>query len=656
MLKILKNNKYRKIIIIILALIVSISFSLKLDIVNNNDIKEIKDNTNYFVKILLKFNYSLDKDIFKSLLLFFLTAMLLNKTILVENSKQGKKIWKVLLSLIFSFFMVFGYSYYKINSWDMIFKNTFQLFKATIVFIGYYILFRAIINYIFDILIPKIQKTEVKESTNKVYNFIFVKHSFIMPLIIILICWLPYIIIYYPGNLWQDPTNQLRQFFGVDLPESAAANSTNLIDENMKITNHHPVLHTVILGMCAKIGIVLGNANIGIFIYTLLQFSLTAFTFSYSINYMKKLNIPKWFRIVFLSIFALVPIIPMLAIRIAKDQVFLCLIILYTIKIYDLIRNSNKQRLKVSNCIGIVILSLLICLFRNNGIYTIILSLPFIAVIDKMNRKKIILSVVIIIVIYESIMSILLPILKIPQTGIRESLSVPFQQTARYVKEHGNEVTENEKQVIDNILNYDTLAERYDPLLSDPVKGEFNKDATTQDLIEYFKVWFAQFLKHPTTYIQATMNNVYGYFYPETNIRHYFTYATNNYEGINQIEGFNYKYIEIFKGERSVIDLISKTIQKLPGVSWIINIALNTWLIIILFIYLIYSKNSKYIIYLMPFISIILMCILSPVNAAFRYASAYIFGMPLTIAIFVDIIKNEKNKILLEKGKNSNEI
>lgn len=58
----------------------------------------------------------------------------------------------------------------------------------------------------------------------------------------------------------------------------------------------------------------------------------------------------------------------------------------------------------------------------------------------------------------------------------------------------------------------------------------------------------------------------------------------------------------------------------------------------------------------MPFISIILMCMLSPVNAAFRYASAYVFGMPLTIAISVDIIKNEKNKILLEKGKNSNEI
>lgn len=656
MLKILKNNKYRKIIIIILALIVSISFSLKLDIVNNSDIKEIKDNTNYFVKILLKFNYSLDKDIFKSLLLFFLTAMLLNKTILVENSKQGKKIWKVLLSLIFSFFMVFGYSYYKINSWDMIFKNTFQLFKATIVFIGYYILFRAIINYIFDILIAKIQKTEVKESTNKVYNFIFVKHSFIMPLIIILICWLPYIIIYYPGNLFEDPGNQLRQFFGVDLPEWSAANSTNLIDENVKITNHHPVLHTVILGMCAKLGMMIGNVNLGIFLYTLIQIALMSCTFSYVISYMKKLNIPNWIKTVSLLIFAVLPIVPIMAIRISKDEMFLCFVILYVIKIYDLIKNSNDRKLKVRNCTYIIILSLLICLFRNNGIYTILLSLPLVAIIDKLNRKSILISTIILIVIYESIMSILLPILKIPQTGIRESLSVPFQQTARYVKEHGNEVTENEKQVIDNILSYDTLAERYDPLLSDPVKREFNKDATTQDLIEYFKVWFAQFLKHPTTYIQATMNNVYGYFYPQSNVKHYFSYAVDNYEGINEIEDFNYSYLNTFRGERHSCQVISKIIQKVPGVSWIMNIAINVWCIIIIFVYLFYSKKYRYNIYLMPFISIILMCILSPVNAAYRYAITYIFGMPLTIAIFVDIIKNEKNKILLEKGKNSNEI
>ena len=245
MLEKLKTENSRKIIIVLLALFVTISFGLSLDIVNNSDISEITSNTNYFVKILLKFNYSIEKDIFKSFLLFALLIMFFKKAFFRDNiEKQGKKVFKVILALLFSFFMVFGYSYYKINSWDMIFENTFQLFKATIVFIGYYILFRAIINYLFDILFPKISTSKLKETTNKVYNFIFIKHSFIMPLVIILICWLPYLIAYYPVILGADQSNQVKQFLGYDIPEWSASNSTKLIDENVKITNHHPVLHT----------------------------------------------------------------------------------------------------------------------------------------------------------------------------------------------------------------------------------------------------------------------------------------------------------------------------------------------------------------------------------------------------------------------------
>lgn len=650
MLEKLKTENMRKIIIILLALFATITFSLKLDIVNNSDISEITNSTNYFVKILLKFNYSIEKDIFKSLLLFGLLIMFFKKAFFRKDiEKQGKSVFKIILSLLFAFFMVFGYSYYKINSWDMIFANTFQLFKSIIIFIGYYIVFRAIINYLFDIVFLQISMQEVKERANKVYNFIFVKHSFIIPLVIILICWLPYIIIYYPGNLFEDPGNQLRQFFGVDLPDWSAANSVNLIDENVKITNHHPVLHTVILGLCAKLGMIIGNTNLGIFLYTLIQITLMSCTFSYVISYLRKLNIPNWIRTMSLIIFALLPIVPIMAIRISKDEMFLCFVILYVIKIYDLIKNSNNQKVKIKNWICIIILSLLICLFRNNGIYTVVLSLPLVAIVDKLNRKSILISTIIVIIIYECIMSILLPILKIPQAGIRETLSVPFQQTARYVVEHGDEVTDEERKVIDNILVYDTLADRYDPLLSDPVKRDYNKDATTEELIEYFKVWFGQFLKHPTTYIQATMNNVYGYFYPQSNLKHYFSYAVDNYEGVNQIEGFNYSYLNIFRGERYGCQVISKIIQKLPGVSWIMNIAINVWIIMIIFVYLLYSKKYRYIIYLMPFISIILMCILSPVNAAYRYAITFIFGMPLTVAIFIDILKQKKNNEKMNK-------
>ena len=643
MLEKLKTENSRKIIIVLLALFVTIAFSLKLDIVNNSDISEITSKTNYFVKLLFKFDYSIDKDIFKSFLLFALLIMFFKKAFFRDDiEKQGKKVFKVILALLFSFFMVFGYSYYKINSWDMIFENTFQLFKATIVFIGYYILFRAIINYLFDILFPKISTSKLKETTNKVYNFIFIKHSFIMPLVIILICWLPYLIAYYPGILGADQSNQVKQFLGYDIPEWSASNSTKLIDENVKITNHHPVLHTIGIGLCAKLGLAIGNVNFGIFIFTLMQYILLGIALANIINFMKKLKVPYWIKVLSLLLFALSPTIAVCSVQVNKDVIFASLIILYVIRLYELIKSSNNKKLTIKSCIGIIILSLLVCLFRNNGIYAIVLSLPFVAIIDKLNRKQILISSITVLIIYQLIISVILPLFKIPNSGVREMLSVPFQQTARYVKEHGDEVTEAEKQIIDKILDYDTLAERYDPLLSDPVKRDYNKNATTEDLINYFKVWFAQFLKHPTTYMQATMNNVYGYFYPETNLRQYNYYMVNSIEDINEIENFDYGYIDELQGERHFIKGIASIITKFPGISWTMNIAFNVWLIMIIFVYLIYSKKNRYIIYLLPFISIILVCILSPVNAAYRYSISFIFGMPLTVAIFIDILKQKQ--------------
>ena len=642
MLEELKTEKSRRIIIVLLALFVTISFGLSLDIVNNSDISEITSNTNYFVKILLKFNYSIEKDIFKSFLLFALLIMFFKKAFFREDiEKHGKKIFKVILSLLFSFFMVLGYSYSKINSWDMIFANTFQLFKATIVFIGYYILFRAIINYLFDELF---QNIKIKETTNKVYNFIFIKHSFIMPLAIILVCWLPYIIAYYPGIVMQDSSRQIEQFYGYDIPENSSTNSINLIDENVKITNHHPVTHTIILGICTQFGKLIGNDNIGIFTYTILQVILFASTFAYIIRFMKNLKIPNFIRSLALAIFALLPIIPVYAVDITKDVPFASFVLLYIIKVYDMIKNANKTKYKWKQYLIIAILSLLIALFRNNGIYVIIFSLPFIAIIDKMNRRGILIVSASVLIIYEAFTSILLPALKISPASIREALSVPFQQTARYVEEHGDEVTEEEKQAIDKVLDYDTLADRYNPVHADAVKNEYNKDATTDDLIEYFKVWFGGLIKHPTTYIQATLNNTYGYFYPESRVYSYTpSYMVESTTSLNNTGEFNYEYIESLRGERKFIDTLTETIRDLPGTSWIINIAFNAWIIIIILVYLLYNKKYRYIIYLLPFISIILVNMLSPVNAYFRYAMPYIFGMPLTVAIFIDILNNKEN-------------
>ena len=652
MLEKIKTEKMRKIIIILLAIFVTLAFSIKLEVIKNSDISEITNETNYIAKILYKIDYSIDKDIFKSLLLFGLLSIFFNKTLFRKDiKKQGKNIFKIIISLILSFFMVFGYSYYKINSWDMIFANTFQLFKATIVFIGYYIVFISCVNYLFDILIPRLQQQKIKESTNKVYNFIFVKHSFIMPLIIILICWLPYIIAYYPGILTNDSANQIKQYFGYEVEKNSATYSNVLIDENVKITNHHPVLNTLILGSCLNIGHTLGNDNLGIFIYTFLQIILFSSTLAYLISNLKNLKINNWIRTLTLLIFSLIPVFPFYAVQIVKDTPFTCVFIMYFIKLYKMVNNANNEKYKIRNYISIVILSLLVSLFRNNGIYVIILSLPFVAIIDKINRKKILITSLLIILIYMSYAKILLPCLKITPSGIREMLSIPFQQTARYVEKHNEEMTEEEKNIIDKVLEYDTIAERYNPVYADPVKNKYKIDATKDDLKNYFKVWLKELLNHPTTYIQATMNNVYGYFYPESKTIQFVVDRTTSYNTIiNETGEFNYHYIDNFKNLRDIMSALIEINQKLPLISWIVNIGLNVWAIMLIFVYLIYAKRYKYIIYLLPIISIILVCLASPVNAYMRYSIPFIFAMPITIAFFINILNNKK-----EEGVEKNE-
>ena len=639
----IEKIKSSKVTIVLVALFVAFGLLLSLNIVELGKAQDISG----FQKIIIKIDKSIEKDTLKSIIIFGFTYFLLRK-----KYKNSNNIFKIILAVLFSLFMVFGYSYAKTNSWDLIFHGKLQFAKALIVMCSYYIIFKLMINYIFEYVV---QKIKYKSTENKLFNYIFEKHSFILPLLIILVCWLPYVIIFYPGIMGPDSSNQIKQFFGMTISETSSTNSVNLIDENVKITNHHPVLHTVFLGVCVKIGKFIGNDNLGIFLYTIIQVILMSSALAYIINFMKKLKTNNYIRTVALIIFAVFPIFPVSTLYITKDIAFTSMLLIYICELYKIIKDYEKEKISKKRLILIIFLSLMVCLFRNNGIYTILLSLPFAAIANKLNRKNILFATLIVFILYESFIKILLPALKIPNTGVREMLSVPFQQTARYVKEYENEVTEEEKEKIDKILNYETLSSRYDPQRSDNVKKQYNKDATGEDLKNYFQVWFKQFLKHPNVYIESFINNYYGYFYLDSKVIEYTTgRLVNNDPSLLNTGKFNYKYKDEFKNYRKTIAELININRDAPVISWYTNMGLNTWVILGILTYLIYKKKYKYIVYIMPCIITLLVCCVSPVNAYFRYLIPNIFGLPLIISIFFDIMNNSKEEELNGEKNSSN--
>ncbi len=530
--------------------------------------------------------------------------------------KKNKSI--IFLSLLYSFFILFGTSFFINGSSKIIYKH---MFISIILYIILFIILYKIIKIIFNKLDKKTLKKE-KKLTNKIL-ILFNNHPFIISLIFIIICWLPYIISYYPIILNPDASFQIKQYLGIDNKYSYYV---NLIDKNQIITNHHPVLHTLLLGTCLKIGMNYFNDNIGLFIYSIIQILVLSTTLSYTIKFMKENNISFKYRLITLLIYALVPVFPFYSMTGVKDVLFACFVIWYIMILYEFIKYKD---ISIKKIIFSIIICILMCLFRNNGIYVLVLTFPLILIKCKKNFIKYLIVFITSLSFYITYDKVILPYFKVTPGSIRETLSIPFQQTARYIKYHEDELSKSDKEIISKILDYDTIKKEYDPELSDPVKNTFNKDATKKDLMNYFNVWAKLLLKHPITYIDATINNVYGYFYPlKTNWYFYSKLDTRIVK-----DGIDYHYNSL-STLRNRLMIIANIFPYIPILGLIVNIGFSSLLIIFMLVYLISRKKYRELIYLLPSIVLILVCIASPANTYFRYALPNIFSMPLLIGLF----------------------
>jgi len=536
---------------------------------------------------------------------------------------KKKKAYNV-LGLIFAFLLTYGFSYSVTGDSSLVASNPVIILISVVKIIVYYHFLSTLIN-VLAIKIKEIDLTKIKESkTLKKFKNYYELHPYKTTIIVILIAWLPYIISFYPIILSPDPSNQIKQYFGM---ETHYINGVKLIDENIVITNHHPVFHTFILGGCAKIGEALGSINFGLFLFSCFQLFVLISAFTYSLIYLKKLKIPFIYRFIILVMYSIVPVFPLYALSPVKDVLFGAMLIFFIIEIHKLL--TSKYSKKEYLILGLLMLFMM--LVRNNGIYILLFTVIGLIIVLKEKRVAILLTILCTLISYEAHNKILLPTLHITPGSIREVFSVPFQQTARLVKYHSEDLSNSDIEIIDKVLGYETLGDRYTPNIVDPVKNEFNKETTSKELIEYFKVWFVGLFKHPITYINATIDTVYGYFYPNTSN----WYVYHNYDKRLINSGLNYHYISALNIPRKILSGYGLAYPYIPLLGAQVNIGFNVWIYMFLLAYLIVEHKKKFILLLTPAFILLLTCVVGPVNTYFRYMVPIVFSLPLIIGILM---------------------
>lgn len=573
---------------------------------------------------LNKYHLQLYVDIISDISLIIYICFIMIKTKNIELTKS-----KIFFIILLDIFLLISNVFINTGNLSYLYKNMWLILYNLIRFIAIYIVLKRSFIYFENF----IKNHEFKLKENKIIN-LFLKHPFLFSFIAILICWSIYVIAFYPIILSPDPSFQIKQFFNV---RTKYADYAILLDNNVFLTNHHPVFHTMILGYSLKLGRFLLNDNFGLFIYSLTQLLFLAFTLSLTIKYLNENNVNKKIVFIVLLLYCFIPMFPLYAMSGVKDTYYTCFIILYVMKLDKIIR-SKQEKLSYKEMIQLLLIMFAVCLFRNNGIYVLILSFPLILIYSKKYFQTLLVIFIGVLAFYGTYTKVLLPSLKITDGSIRETLSIPFQQTARYVKYYNKDLSKNDIKVIDKVLGYETLAKRYNPTISDPVKNEFNKYTTKKELLAYLKVWFKCFFKHPLEYIEATLNNIYGYFSPQsTNWYIYYKYDTR----ITEDKLVNYHFNNL-SSLRLILSSFAQGFPYIPFIGLISNIGFNTWLLLGLTTYSIFKKKKEYLIVLSPLLISLLICVASPVNTYFRYAMPFIFIMPFIFTLIVTRLKNNE--------------
>lgn len=523
-------------------------------------------------------------------------------------------------AFLFGFNIVLGESFLEYENLTLLIADWFEFLLMVVVIAGYMALFYVILYHLF----LKVQEKEaasqesLADSSLQPHPAFWSRHFGIFSFAVMMICYLPYLIAFYPGSINSDTLHQMCMYFGY-----------------VEFTNHYPVFSTWIIGSCMQLGKMFGSDNLGAFFYGLLQTCALSAAFAATLQVMKKWGISRKIRLGFLAFYALTPFFGGYAQFLIKDTLYSAGVLAFVTVLAEALKEQETFFNRKRGIILFVVLGILIALLRNNGIYV---ALPGALALILGNRTRKgkqygACGFAAVFLLYFCWSSLVLPALGIPAGSVKEALSIPFQQTARYVKEYGEEVTPKERASINKVLDYDSLAEVYTTYGSDPVKNTYKEPAPGEksQLGQYFATWFEMFRKHPKVYFEATISNSYYYYSGSIHTTLEPVFLTEITQ--NEHTGFfTLKQPDSHTKMRNAISAFSNLVQKTPVLGILYSEGLYTYLLIGMAAYCFFRRRYRLLPVLLPSAFCILICIASPINGSFRYFLPVIVQTPVLLA------------------------
>lgn len=396
--------------------------------------------------------------------------------------------------LIFGFFQISGKAILEETRWN--FSTGIQFFVEFIVIV---LVSGSIAALGFELFAYIVEKFKVKVSEKKI--------SFFTVYTVLLICYIPCFIAYFPGCMSYDSWYITLQALGI-----------------IGYDNHHPFLHTFIWSIYANMDEWLGVRQIGIALYTTSQLLVMLAIYTYAYVWLSGRKVSGVCRKIAFFYYAFNPVFHIFTLILTKDVLFSGLFLLLCITFVDYFESIRKKKSVKELQVRLAVISLLCCLFRNNMIYVLIV-MTVILFLKFRPRLSDCRGLLISVILYYFIICVIYPGIGVAQGSVKEMMSVPLSQIAAVYQSEKDTISEEDKELI---FKYIPDVEQYDRFFADPVKAAFNDHAFRESKLEFIGLWCRLFWKHPGIYVRAFLTLNLPYWYPEMDsVREYI--ETDNY-------------------------------------------------------------------------------------------------------------------------------
>ncbi len=453
--------------------------------------------------------------------------------------------------------------------------------------------------------------------------------------LLFLVCWLPYVLVFFPGTVCWDLGESAQMFFGLR-PMNA----------------WHGVMATWLFGSCIWLGRLFGSDNLGIFLYVALQWALLAHMAAQMLCCLRRHGLSRSFRLWVLLFFALTPIWGGYVQFVGKDTLYVAALGLFLVRCADGLLPVEGTRFTPWRIIETLLYGFLACTIRPNGLVAVAPMAVVLLIAGGRNEESRTLRLKAAGAALGAVLAaVLFSYGLVPALGIADdtgsSLYSPlFQQTARVLRDHPEDVTPEEYAAIDQVLDAANLPELYEPWISDPVKYTFrhfgqDKAAQQAALAPYRQAWLSMAKKNPLSYVEAFFagNVSYYCFTPKMEGETYNNQAGSrlvfeNY--INQM-GDDPRLVHVTQpvpeSIRSLAAAAARGWRHLPLLGLIYCCATYTWLLIGAALSLCRQKRRRVLILFLPALMSLAVCLLSPVNDYFRYFLPIVAMTPLLLGL-----------------------